>query len=103
MNEHTEKSVPQATRTSGLEEIARAVEEAIDLVKTKQGDAKLILVGGGSIIIADHIAGVSEILRPKYFEVANAVGAAVSSSFSRLLRETLTYFCLDWKNKRGGG
>jgi hypothetical protein len=49
----------------------------IDLVKTKQGDAKVILVGGGSIIVGDQIAGVSDIIRPKFFEVANAVGAAV--------------------------
>jgi len=46
-------------------------------VKTKQGDAKVILVGGGSIIISSEIAGVGEIIRPEYFEVANAVGAAV--------------------------
>ena len=51
--------------------------EAIDLVKTKQGDAKVILVGGGNIIVGDHIEGVGEIIRPKYLEVANAVGAAV--------------------------
>lgn len=64
-------------KTSGLLEISRALETAIDLVKTKQGDAKVILVGGGSIIIAKHIAGVGEIIRPTYLEVANAVGAAV--------------------------
>ena len=60
-----------------LHEITRILEEAIDLVKTKQGDAKVILVGGGSIIITDQITGVSEIIRPDYLEVANAVGAAV--------------------------
>lgn len=64
-------------KSSGLREIARKLEEAIDLVKTKQGDAKVILVGGGSIIVGEHIAGVGEIIRPKYLEVANAVGAAV--------------------------
>jgi hypothetical protein len=64
----------------GLQEIARKLEEAIDLVKTKQGDAKVILVGGGSIIIGKRIAGVGEIIRPDYLEVANAVGAAVRQS-----------------------
>jgi hypothetical protein len=53
-------------------------------VKTKQGDARVILVGGGSIIIDEHVAGVSELIRPKYLEVANAVGAAVSSPTSSL-------------------
>ena len=67
----------KSVRQAGLQEISRALEEAIDLVKTKQGDAKVILVGGGSIIIAGNIAGVGEIVRPKHLEVANAVGAAV--------------------------
>lgn len=76
-NKHTNSIVRPFIKSSGLREISRALEEAIDLVKTKQGDAKVILVGGGSIIIGDRIAGVREIIRPKYFEVANAVGAAV--------------------------
>lgn len=76
-NEKTDSLVPSNFKVSGLKEIARKLESAIDLVKTKQGDAKVILVGGGSIIIADNIAGVGEIIRPKYLEVANAVGAAV--------------------------
>jgi hypothetical protein len=55
----------------------RAVEVAIDLVKTKSEEARVILVGGGSIIIGDNLAGVGELIRPKHLEVANAVGAAV--------------------------
>ncbi|KAK0113030.1 hypothetical protein ONS95_014739 [Cadophora gregata] len=69
--------VSAQVRTSALFEIHRALEEAIDIVKTRQGDAKVILVGGGSIIIPGKIAGVSEVVRPKYLEVANAVGAAI--------------------------
>lgn len=84
-NDRTESLVPHSIKKSGLSEIARSLESAIDLVKTKQGDAKVILVGGGSIVIADKIAGVGQIIRPKYLEVANAVGAAVwSNFFSRL-------------------
>jgi len=79
-NDKTDSLVPSNIKVSGLNEIARALEAAIDLVKTKQGDAKVILVGGGSIIIADRIAGVGQIIRPKYLEVANAVGAAVCHS-----------------------
>lgn len=70
--------ISPALKAAGLQEIARALEAAVDFVKTKQGDAQVILVGGGSIIIEGQIAGVSEIIRPKYLEVANAVGAAVS-------------------------
>ncbi|PMD24057.1 hypothetical protein NA56DRAFT_567411 [Hyaloscypha hepaticicola] len=75
-NAFTELIQP-SIKTSGLCEISRALEEAIDQVKTKQGDAQVILVGGGSIIVGDQIAGVSKIIAPKYFEVANAVGAAI--------------------------
>ncbi|RDL40560.1 uncharacterized protein BP5553_00539 [Venustampulla echinocandica] len=64
-------------KTSGLDEIARILEEAVDLVKTKQGNARIILVGGGSIIIGSKIAGADEVIRPEYLEVANAVGAAI--------------------------
>ncbi len=76
-NDRTNSLVSQDIKTSGLKEISRILEEAIDLVKTKRGDAKVVLVGGGSIVIEGNIAGVGEIIRPKYLEVANAVGAAV--------------------------
>jgi len=77
-NDRTNNLVSPALKTSGLLEISRALETAIDLVKTRKGDAKVILVGGGSVIMGDQIAGV-QIIKPKFFEVANAVGAAVSS------------------------
>ena len=82
--------MPQATKDAGLKESLRILEEAIDLVKTKQGDAKLILVGGGSIIVGDHITGVGEVIKPEYFEVANAVGAAVGYSILPLFYLTYT-------------
>jgi len=75
-----ETVVPKAIKEAGLAEALRALEEAIDFVKTKQGDAKVILVGGGNVIIQGKIAGVGEVVRPDYLEVANAVGAAVRKS-----------------------
>jgi N-methylhydantoinase A/oxoprolinase/acetone carboxylase beta subunit len=53
--------------------------EAIDRVKTARGDAPLIAVGGGSILLPDRLPGVSEVLRPEHFDVANAIGAAIAS------------------------
>ncbi|KAH8897630.1 hypothetical protein GQ53DRAFT_837492 [Thozetella sp. PMI_491] len=64
-------------KSSSLLEIKKAVEAAIDLAKSKQGDAIVVLVGGGSIIIDNNLAGVDSLVRPKYFDVANAVGAAI--------------------------
>jgi hypothetical protein len=68
-------------------------------VKTKQGDAKVILVGGGSIVVGEHIAGVGEIIRPKFFEVANAVGAAVRCFQRQTFEQLLT--SADRQNQRG--
>ena len=53
--------------------------EAIDRVKTSEEVRPLIAVGGGSILVPDRIPGVSEIVRPEHFDVANAVGAAIAS------------------------
>ena len=55
-----------------------AVADAIDRVKTSRAAVPLIAVGGGSIILADRIAGVSEVLRPPNHDVANAIGAAIA-------------------------
>ncbi|KAB8295723.1 hypothetical protein EYC80_008548 [Monilinia laxa] len=75
-NERTQ-IISDGLRANGHLEIQRALEDAIDQVKTKQGYARVILVGGGSIIVGTDIAGVGEVIRPKYLEVANAVGAAI--------------------------
>ena len=69
--------VPTHVKDAGLREILRALEEAIDFVKTKKGDVKVILVGGGSAIIRGDIVGVGENFRQEYLQVANAVRAAV--------------------------
>lgn len=64
------------------EAIARSdamLADAIDRVKTSREDRPLIAVGGGSILVPDELAGVSEIHRPDHFDVANAIGAAIAS------------------------
>ncbi|HLB48269.1 MAG TPA: hypothetical protein VJL59_14790, partial [Anaerolineales bacterium] len=37
-----------------------------------------ILVGGGSILVSERLAGASEVLHPPHYQVANAVGAAIA-------------------------
>jgi hypothetical protein len=62
--------------------LARAdvmLAEAIDRVKTSREDRALVAVGGGSILVADRIPGISEVIRPEHFDTANAVGAAIAS------------------------
>ena len=53
-------------------------ETALDRMKTSVGDMPVILVGGGHILIKRHLAGCSELIRPKYASVANAIGASIA-------------------------
>ena len=56
-----------------------AIAEAIDRVKTSRAEVPLIAVGGGSVLLPDHIPGVSEVIRPQNYDVANAIGAAIAA------------------------
>lgn len=53
--------------------------EAVDRVKTSREDRPLIAVGGGSHLIPYAVPGVSEVHRPQYHDVANAIGAAIAA------------------------
>ncbi|KZT70496.1 hypothetical protein DAEQUDRAFT_810662 [Daedalea quercina L-15889] len=63
----------------------KQLEGIIDKMKTSPEDITVLLVGGGSIIAPEHLAGVGEIIRPPYFGVANAVGAAMAKGKSQLI------------------
>ena len=56
----------------------RKVEEAVDRMKLTREPAPVILVGGGGILVGEELAGASAVVRPPYYEVANAVGAAIA-------------------------
>jgi DUF917 family protein/N-methylhydantoinase A/oxoprolinase/acetone carboxylase beta subunit len=60
-------------------EINRLLQVNIDSMKTSSEACPLVLVGGGSVIIQrdTQFEGISEIILPKYFDVANAIGAAI--------------------------
>lgn len=60
------------------EVIKRMLERIVDKMKTSPEDITLLLVGGGSIIAPDRLQGVSQIVRPPFFSVANAAGAAMA-------------------------
>jgi N-methylhydantoinase A/oxoprolinase/acetone carboxylase beta subunit len=64
----------------GALELADAMlADAIDRVKLARRAQPLIVVGGGSVLVADRLSGVSEVQRPQHFDVANAIGAAIAS------------------------
>jgi N-methylhydantoinase A/oxoprolinase/acetone carboxylase beta subunit len=54
------------------------IEDAVDRMKTSAADVPLIAVGGGSILLPETLSGVSEVHKPAHFDVANAIGAAIS-------------------------
>ena len=62
----------------GIERIHVMLEEAIDRVKTSSADMKVILVGGGGVLVSRKLKGASEVIRPGNAGVANAIGAAIA-------------------------
>ncbi len=58
--------------------IREIVEGVIDRMKTTAEDLPVVIVGGGSILLPQTLKGASEVYRPENFDVANAIGAAIS-------------------------
>lgn len=54
------------------------VTVAVDRMKTSATPVPVIVVGGGSILIQKDVPGSSEIVKPDYYPVANAIGAAIA-------------------------
>lgn len=57
--------------------IREMISAGVDRMKTQAGDADLIVVGGGSILVTE-VDGVAELIKPDHYEAANAVGAAIA-------------------------
>ncbi|KAK0756333.1 hypothetical protein N5P37_011248 [Trichoderma harzianum] len=64
--------------TSATRQIALKMERCIEAMKTSDADVVLLLVGGGSIIQNSKLKNVKKCLRPPFYKVANAVGAAIA-------------------------
>ncbi|MEU1053910.1 hydantoinase/oxoprolinase family protein [Streptomyces sp. NPDC005876] len=62
----------------GLRCVHRAVEDAVDRMRTTRAAVPLVVVGGGGVLVPARIKGVSRVHRPPYHAVANAVGAAIA-------------------------
>lgn len=54
------------------------IDTAVDRMRTSSEPLPIILVGGGSILIARKIPSASEVTKPDYAPVANAIGAAIA-------------------------
>ena len=80
------------------------IEDAVDVMKISVDDVPVILVGGGSVLVKEEIKGASRVVRPKHFDVANAIGAAISKvggecervfSYAEVGREAAMQFAKD--------
>ncbi len=61
-----------------LDRIRDVVGRTVDRLKTSPDPVVAIVVGGGSILLEDDLPGVSGMIRPAHFAVANAIGAAIA-------------------------
>jgi N-methylhydantoinase A/oxoprolinase/acetone carboxylase beta subunit len=65
-----------------VEKIIESLEESIDKIKTDSKSMPLVLVGGGGLLIPEDrygtIEGVSRVTRPRSYQYANAIGAAIA-------------------------
>src|SRR5215211_7282051 len=68
----------KALVAAALARIQEMTETAVDRMKTSAEAVPVIIVGGGSVLIAKPIAGSPEMVKPNHFEAANAVGAAIA-------------------------
>jgi N-methylhydantoinase A/oxoprolinase/acetone carboxylase beta subunit len=72
------KDLSPAVVKEGLAYMAERLEESIDRMKLTAELIPVVVVGGGSILFPDKVAGVSEVVRPPNFDVANALGVAIA-------------------------
>ncbi|KAM0456701.1 hypothetical protein ACHAPV_004980 [Trichoderma viride] len=60
------------------EAVKSKLERAIDSMKTSPEDLPVLLVGGGAILAPSELKGASEVLRPPWSGIVNAIGAAMA-------------------------
>jgi len=68
------------TSDAALAWVDERVQELCDRMKASRQALPLIAVGGGSHLVADDVPGVSEVIKPPHFAVANAYGAAIAEA-----------------------
>ncbi|MBY5946762.1 hydantoinase/oxoprolinase N-terminal domain-containing protein [Photobacterium rosenbergii] len=76
--------IDMITADQVYQQMVERVEEGIDKMKTSAAKVPVILVGGGSALLPDSFSGVSEVVRPEHFEVANAIGVALGEISGQL-------------------
>ena len=70
--------VPPAVIANARARMQAILDESIDRMKTEAGPIPVVVVGGGSVLVDWDFSSASDVLRPAYASVANAVGAAIA-------------------------
>ena len=76
------------------ERINEMITNAVERMRVSPDPIPVLAVGGGSILVPDHV-GELPVIRPEYFSVANAVGAAIG----QISGEVDRIFSLDGKSR----
>ena len=56
----------------------KMLDDNIEKMKTDPRDLPLLVVGGGAVLVDWPVRAVSDVVRPDFSAVANAVGAAIA-------------------------
>lgn len=72
------REIPLNLANKAMDAIRDLIEDSIDAMKVSNDDIDVILVGGGSIILPEKLAGAATVLKPEHFGCANAIGSAIS-------------------------
>ena len=70
--------IDEAFAQKALAAIRALCEDSIDAMKVSSEDVDVILVGGGSIVLPEDLAGAKSVTKHEYGGVANAIGSAIS-------------------------
>ncbi|KAI1869915.1 uncharacterized protein JN550_005505 [Neoarthrinium moseri] len=72
------RDIPQATVARAHQKIKQSLEGVIERMRVSSAPVHVLLVGGGSLLVAENLRGVDKCIRPIHEGAANAVGAAIA-------------------------
>lgn len=70
--------IDEAFAMKAMDAIRTLCEDSIDAMKVSSDDVDVILVGGGSIVLPENLAGAKSVTKHEHGGVANAIGSAIS-------------------------
>jgi N-methylhydantoinase A/oxoprolinase/acetone carboxylase beta subunit len=74
------RDLDRETVATALAWVDEQIAVICDRIKSTQAEVPLLTVGGGAHLVPDAVPGISEIIRPDNYSVANAYGAAIAEA-----------------------